>query len=174
MEKEVKIIVPEGYKIDEENSTFECIKFKPIEQKFVYVDLGLPSGTLWATRNVGAKNASDYGDYITFDEACKYELPKKWQFNELIEECTWKWDKLDGTFGCYVIGPSGLYIFLPAAGFRSDTSFGSVGSNGRYWSCALTHLYYVRNLNFNSSSVHVYNSNRNLGQSVRPILNRKQ
>lgn len=28
MEKEVKIQVPKGYVIDEENSTFECIKFK--------------------------------------------------------------------------------------------------------------------------------------------------
>ena len=27
-EKEIKIQVPEGYKIDKENSTFECIKFK--------------------------------------------------------------------------------------------------------------------------------------------------
>lgn len=28
MEKEIKINVPEGYEIDKENSTFECIKFK--------------------------------------------------------------------------------------------------------------------------------------------------
>ena len=27
-EKEIKITVPEGYEIDKENSTFECIKFK--------------------------------------------------------------------------------------------------------------------------------------------------
>ena len=31
--KELKISVPEGYVIDKENSTFECIKFKKIEQK---------------------------------------------------------------------------------------------------------------------------------------------
>lgn len=34
MEKEVKIIPPEGYEIDKENSTFECIKFKPIVKKW--------------------------------------------------------------------------------------------------------------------------------------------
>lgn len=28
--KEIKIQAPEGYEIDKENSTFECIKFKPI------------------------------------------------------------------------------------------------------------------------------------------------
>lgn len=31
--KEIKIKVPEGYEIDEENSTLECIKFKPIKKK---------------------------------------------------------------------------------------------------------------------------------------------
>lgn len=33
MEKEINIIAPEGYEIDKENSTFECIKFKPVEKK---------------------------------------------------------------------------------------------------------------------------------------------
>lgn len=34
MDKEVKIVSPEGYEIDKENSTFECIKFKPIATKW--------------------------------------------------------------------------------------------------------------------------------------------
>lgn len=33
MKKEINIVAPEGYEIDKENSTFECIKFKPIEKK---------------------------------------------------------------------------------------------------------------------------------------------
>ena len=32
--KEVKIQVPDGYKIDKENSTFECIKFKSIKKRY--------------------------------------------------------------------------------------------------------------------------------------------
>ena len=39
MEKEVKIQVPEGYEIDEENSTFKCIKFKPIKEIETYDDV---------------------------------------------------------------------------------------------------------------------------------------
>lgn len=39
MEKEVKIQVPEGYEIDEKNSTFECIKFKPIKKIETYDDV---------------------------------------------------------------------------------------------------------------------------------------
>lgn len=30
--KELKINIPEGYEIDQENSTFECIKFKPVKK----------------------------------------------------------------------------------------------------------------------------------------------
>lgn len=33
-----------------------------------YVDLGLPSGTLWATCNVGATSPEDYGDYFAWAE----------------------------------------------------------------------------------------------------------
>ncbi len=38
-----------------------------------YVDLGLPSGTLWATVNIGANSMEDYGDYFAWGEtAPKY------------------------------------------------------------------------------------------------------
>ena len=37
-----------------------------------YVDLGLPSGTLWATMNVGASKPEDYGDYFAWGETVGY------------------------------------------------------------------------------------------------------
>lgn len=37
--KEFKIIPPEGYEIDKENSTLDCIKFKPIVTIIDYVDV---------------------------------------------------------------------------------------------------------------------------------------
>lgn len=37
--KEIKINVPKGYEIDKENSTFECIKFKPIKKELSYKDV---------------------------------------------------------------------------------------------------------------------------------------
>ena len=42
------------------------VHYKPIpgpDNRHKYVDLGLPSGTLWATMNVGATSVTDYGDY---------------------------------------------------------------------------------------------------------------
>lgn len=37
--KEVKIQVPDGYEIDKENSTFECIKFKLAKKYITYKDV---------------------------------------------------------------------------------------------------------------------------------------
>ena len=38
------------------------------QNKHEYVDLGLPSGTLWATCNVGANAPWEYGDYFAWGE----------------------------------------------------------------------------------------------------------
>ena len=39
---------------------------------FEYVDLGLPSGTLWATQNVGASKPSDYGLFFQWGDTSGY------------------------------------------------------------------------------------------------------
>lgn len=39
--KEMKIVPPAGYEIDKENSTFECIKFKPIKEAKTYYDVAV-------------------------------------------------------------------------------------------------------------------------------------
>lgn len=56
--KELKIQVPEGYEIDKENSTFECIKFKPIKKCLTYDDV---AKELFKGRNkyIHAFSASD-------------------------------------------------------------------------------------------------------------------
>ena len=37
-------------------------------QEHEYIDLGLPSGTLWAACNVGANTPEGYGDYFAWGE----------------------------------------------------------------------------------------------------------
>ena len=39
-----------------------------------YVDLGLPSGTLWASCNVGASSPEEYGDYFAWGETAPKEV----------------------------------------------------------------------------------------------------
>lgn len=56
-----------------------------------YVDLGLPSGTLWATMNVGASSPTDCGtEYsdTSFGWGDYWVLPTEEQWNELVSNCT--------------------------------------------------------------------------------------
>ncbi len=64
---------------------------------YEYVDLGLPSGTLWATCNVGANSPEDYGDYFAWGET----TPKS-SYNR----SNYKWfqsAKYDSTYGRQVL-----------------------------------------------------------------------
>lgn len=65
-----------------------------------WVDLGLPSGTLWATCNVGANSPEEYGDYFAWGETApkdNYDWSTyKWcngNWNMLTKYCT------DSSFG---------------------------------------------------------------------------
>ena len=66
-----------------------------------YVDLGLPSGTLWATCNIGANSPEEYGDYFAWGETEPKEVfvwsTYKWcngSQNTLTKYCT---DSIYGT-----------------------------------------------------------------------------
>lgn len=57
------------------------------------VDLGLPSGLLWATCNVGAENPEDYGDYYAWGETETYYEPG---YAQVKEDVIWKPGKSAG------------------------------------------------------------------------------
>ncbi len=44
----------------------------PSEAEHEYVDLGLPSGTMWATMNVGATSTTEYGNHYAWGETKGY------------------------------------------------------------------------------------------------------
>ncbi len=50
------------------------VHYNPIDpyNGHAYVDLGLPSGTLWATMNVGANSETDYGLYFQWGDTQGY------------------------------------------------------------------------------------------------------
>ena len=54
-----------GQTIECDISELDSITF---EQGHEWVDLGLPSGTLWATCNIGANSPEEYGDYFAWGE----------------------------------------------------------------------------------------------------------
>ena len=62
---------------------------------YEWVDLGLPSGTRWASRNIGAKAPENYGDYFAWGETSPKEI-YNWStyiycnggYNTLTKYCT--------------------------------------------------------------------------------------
>ena len=206
-----------------------------------YVDLGLPSGTLWATCNIGAENPEDYGDYFAWGETTAYNSSKttfnwstyKWcsngswtgitkytypdnqtdgiwysgstfigdnktelapeddaayvnwgsdwrmptrdQLDELrnTSNTTWTRTTMNGKSGFKVSKKtdSNVYIFLPAAGYRYNSSLGNAGSSGYYWSRSLntSYSYNAYSLYFNSGNVYTIDDSRCRGQGVRPV-----
>ena len=54
------------------NIVINIILGKDVEEEHEYVDLGLPSGTLWATCNVGAEKPEDYGLYFAWGDTIGY------------------------------------------------------------------------------------------------------
>lgn len=73
--KELKIQVPEGYEIDTENSTFECIKFKPIKKDITYEDI---ADSLFCNNYLYISN---YGE-IEYSEDCGSESYHKSNAND--------------------------------------------------------------------------------------------
>ena len=117
------------------------------------VDLGLPSGTLWADRNLDALDETDegmlfiWGDPTGMNDTVKvpdnvynisgteYDIVKeKWgddwcmpnleQFNELHDQCSIKKIEKDNIKGYLVTGPNGNTLFFPFSSLYKDEYFG--------------------------------------------------
>lgn len=129
-----------------------------------YVDLGLPSGTLW-------KNANENGFYNYENAIIRFgnNMPTKWQWAELKGYCTWRWTGQ----GYKIIGPNDNSIYLPAVGWHNwDGDIIEVGTNGSYWSST---PYDAPNftwcLYFSPNMVQISNSGNEYGLSVRLVQN---
>lgn len=134
-----------------------------------WIDLGLPSGTLW--KNSNEWNSSDDQGYYTYEAAVRAfgnSLPTKKQLEELKSRCTWTWDS--SKKGYYVKGTNGESIFLPAAGGRDcgGLVYG-VGACGGYWSSTPSGSEGAWGLSLDSSEVGMSGYSRCIGLSVRLV-----
>lgn len=71
-------------------------EIKVVDNGYEYVDLGLPSGTLWATCNVGADAPEEYGDYFAWGETEPYYVKGYSEHDYLWESRFWKKGKING------------------------------------------------------------------------------
>lgn len=97
-----------------------------VEDNVTYIDLGLQSGTLWATKFIGATEEKPEGCRMVYEDAKKFLLPTAEQFLELsrlpykINETT-----ID-LYGC-----NGNILSLPLCGFIQNGDL--VANNIHLW-----------------------------------------
>lgn len=122
------------------------------QSKSQYVDLGLPSGTLW-------KQTNEPKDY-SFADAIRYFdgfLPTSGQLQELIDNCQWKWTG----HGYKVIGKNGKSIFLSAEFKRGNDYLGAFWSTTKDGNgCCYGLLCYPSRVKIDRS--HIESNNRNV------------
>lgn len=99
----------------------ECVEepvCEPVADGYVsegYVDLGLPSGTLW-------RNWNEKGDFYYSEAHSTFgsQLPTRRQWEELRRYCKWTWGSNGEYCGYWVKGRNNYAIFLPAACTNDD------------------------------------------------------
>lgn len=188
-----------------------------------YVDLGLTSGTLWATTNIGASKPEDFGTYYAWGETeektnfgwsnykympsgestwkyiNKYNgtdglnklqsaddvatakwgsdwvIPTTEQWAELKKECNWKWTtsyNFSHIQGFIVSNKSNsdVHIFLPAAGYCTDTRLRYTSEYGSYWTLNKAGRLYDAQCFIFSSKAQTKSTNlRFLGYNIRAV-----
>ena len=113
MKTEFKIQIPEGMEIDRENSTFECIKFKPKELTYIEVSKKFPKNSSILTnadhflKLVNIRKLLEVADYLNGDwkpnwndmNQPKYIISYNIQTkNFFIQNC---WFVNDGSMICF-------------------------------------------------------------------------
>ena len=79
-----------------------------------YVDLGLPSGTLWAT---DFEKVDSTICYMTYSDASQLAIPTKRQWDELAQKCQWKFCKKQEGIIYECIGPNGKVLRFQPIGY---------------------------------------------------------
>ena len=113
---QLTIDIPEGYEIDKENSTFECIKFKPIKKYLTYKEVAekLNKDICFFTAKGKIQSYAQYASYDNPDVANSYrQIEKILAINQLMNIAKyyngdWKPDFNNKTTYKYVIQYNGI------------------------------------------------------------------
>ena len=98
-----------------------------------------------------------------------WRMPTNAEFQELIDQCTWKKSSQGGRSGYKITSKNGNSIFLPAAGERDGSSLDYAGKLGYYWSSTPDESAAQGAYRLSSGHRCVIWSGRESGRSVRPV-----
>ena len=71
-------------------------------------------------------------DAAYFNWGDNWRIPSKSEFDELLENCSWELNKVNGVDGYLVIGPNGNSIFIPIVGYFNGLNH-IFNTSGYYW-----------------------------------------
>lgn len=146
------------------------------DPSFSFVNLALPSGTLWADRNAVALNPGHTGNYYTIDEARElgYTIPSVYQIYELINHCRWIPSMQNEHRGYKVIDINGNSIFLPTTGYIQYTKVIDLITDGCYWSDTSdksNNKQYCLNFLLDYKEIRIYSLEKDIKRCVRFVKN---
>jgi len=165
-----------AYKRNADNNGWVSVKDGT---SFSFTDSNCPTYGKDSSQLQSAGFIDSTGNLVAAHDAASAHLGAPWrmptdaEFSTLISNCDTMWTQRNGVSGRLVTG-RGVFasrsIFLPAAGYGSDSYFLSNGSYGYYWSSSpySYNASYAWYLKFDSSDFD-RNSYRYGGHSVRPV-----
>lgn len=106
-----------------------------------------------------------------------WRMPTLAEIMELRNKCSGEWVSMNGICGYKIIGPSGNYIFLPAAGIGVPAGFAWRTEQGFYWSSTLHNSGSkdAATIVFDNSSWNwAYGCDRYMRLSVRPVKDKEK
>ena len=159
-----------------------------------YVDLGLPSGTKWATCNVEASAPEGYenrlwgetkpreerndnysylemntlpskDDAATVNWGIGWRMPTEYEISELVNNCIYTWTNFNGVKGQIFVGTNSNFIFLP---FDYGYLF------GEYWSSSIckTSKHRANAMWFHEGYSNESSDNREYPHLIRPVYDK--
>lgn len=168
----------------------------PIDE-IEFVDLGLPSKTLWADRNIGANKESDYGDLYSWGEtstkkdyrqSCyeyidantiigtKYDVATQvcgqgYQMptQKQFDELIKECNWQWEAYGYRITATNGNSIYLPASGWSCSSSIEHRDVYGYYWTGNRYNSDFAKGLLFSKSEKKTGNGYLYYGRAVRPV-----
>lgn len=114
-------------------------------------------------------------DAATVNLGNDWRTPTYFEMKELVEECLWTEERVNGVSGFRVMGPSGNSIFMPLAGVKNDIGINPFfGWYGNYHiantnTSRLGTTWYLR---FHGDGQFLFTGKAYVGLSVRPVKNK--
>jgi hypothetical protein len=104
----------------------------------------------------------------------RWRMATKAEWEQLLGDCTWEWNDVykGRVVKSKIAGFTDRYIFLPAAGGRSETSLKDGSKMGRYWSAskAFPSEHSAFDILFDSGDFLTGGGeSRYFGRSIRPV-----